>query len=196
MAASCPPPATHHVAAASSTIGSSSSGGGGGGAATLFVNPRHDSAPAEFAASRHTAAISAADVAAARHEVESWAGYAPTPLLPLPSALAAELGVGSIHCKHEGHRFPPVGSFKPTGVVYALARILLQQLGLPAPAADGVAAAGAAEQLLAGGHAAALAEVTVCAATSGNHGRALAWGARPSRRREVVILRAPPLHCY
>lgn len=143
---------------------------------SLFVNPRWATAEPDFARSPHAAAVSAADVAAARREVEAWAGYEPTPLIELPQ-LAAEFGVGSLRCKHEGHRFEPVGSFKPTGVVYALARVLLAEID--GVAADGSSASSsAAELLLAGDYAEQLASVTVCAATSGNHGRALAWGAQ------------------
>ena len=111
--------------------------------------------------------------------------------------------MNSLRCKHEGHRFDPVGSFKPTGVVYALARVLLAEVGQPVPESGG----SAADLLLTGDYTEQLAAVTgacvcarvfstcsflthcshktekilmstVCAATSGNHGRALAWGAR------------------
>ena len=164
------------------------SAAGAAGAGELFVNPRWAQAEAEFSRSAHNAAISREDVAAARAEVESWQGYEPTPLLPVE--LAERLGVASVHCKHEGYRFQPVGSFKPTGVVYGLARVLLSELQgqLPAGAADG--AASAAAVLLGGGAEAAahLAQVTVCAATSGNHGRALAWGAQLFGCRCVIYM--------
>ena len=158
------------------------SAAGAAGAGELFVNPRWAQAEPEFSRSAHNAVISREDVGAARAEVESWQGYEPTPLLPVP--LAEHLGVASVHCKHEGYRFQPVGSFKPTGVVYGLARVLLSELQgqLPAGAVDG--AASAAAVLLGGGAEAAalLAQLTVCAATSGNHGRALAWGAHSHGR--------------
>ena len=140
---------------------------------TVFVNPRWAEAEAEFSQTSHAGVISASDVAAAREEVSAWTGYNPTPLIDLPQ-LAQRLGVNTLRCKHEGHRFEPVGSFKPTGVVYALARILLAEVGQPAP----IPGSSAADQLLAGDYGEQLAGVTVCAATSGNHGRALAFGAR------------------
>jgi diaminopropionate ammonia-lyase len=140
---------------------------------TIFINPRWVEVEAEFSQTSHAGVISTSDVAAARAEVSAWTGYNPTPLIDLPQ-LAQRLGVSSLRCKHEGHRFDPVGSFKPTGVVYALARILLAEVGQPAP----IPGSSAADQLLAGDYSEQLAGVTVCAATSGNHGRALAFGAR------------------
>lgn len=140
---------------------------------TIYINPRWAEAEAEFSLSSHAGVISASDVAAARTEVSAWSGYEPTPLIELPQ-LAEKFGVSSLRCKHEGHRFEPVGSFKPTGVVYALARVLLAEVGQPAPETGG----SAADLLLTGDYSEQLAGVTVCAATSGNHGRALAWGAR------------------
>ena len=106
-------------------------------------------------------------------------GYAPTPLISLPS-LAEQFGVQQLLCKHEGFRFEPVGfRFKPTGVVYALARVLLSEIRKDDPdvAAD-VTDVSVAQLLLGGEYGDRLSTVTVCAATSGNHGRALAWGAR------------------
>ena len=140
---------------------------------TVFINPRWAEAEAEFSRTSHAGVISARDVAAARAEVSAWTGYEPTPLVELPQ-LAQKFGVSTLRCKHEGHRFEPVGSFKPTGVVYALARLLLAEVGQPAPETG----SSAADLLLTGDYAEQLAGVTVCAATSGNHGRALAFGAR------------------
>jgi diaminopropionate ammonia-lyase family len=89
-------------------------------------------------------------VAAARRMIASWPGYAPTPLVDMPR-LAAALGIARLRIKHEGHRFA-VGSFKALGPPYALARAIARR---DEPA-----------------H-----RFTAIAATSGNHGRALAWGA-------------------
>ena len=89
-------------------------------------------------------------VAAARRMIASWPGYAPTPLIDMPR-LAAALGIARLRIKHEGHRFA-VGSFKALGPPYALARAI-ERRGEPAH------------------------RFIAIAATSGNHGRALAWGA-------------------
>src|SRR5262249_11554398 len=66
--------------------------------------------------------------------------------------------------KHEGTRFG-VGSFKALGPPYALARALARRLALDVD----VAASGAVHERAR--------RFTAVAATSGNHGPALAWGA-------------------
>jgi diaminopropionate ammonia-lyase len=98
------------------------------------------------------AILSEADVWRARTTIASWPGYAPTPLLELPR-LAARLGVARVDVKIEAARFE-VGSFKALGPPYALSRAIARR---NAPSGVGF---------------------TAVAATSGNHGRALAWGAR------------------
>src|SRR5262249_15014107 len=105
--------------------------------------------------------------------------YAPTPLVSLPG-LAARLGVGRLQIKHEGHRFG-VGSFKALGPPYALARLLAGNVGLhdsPAALLDRLARPGAPPDD----------SVRVCAATSGNHGRALAWAAQRFRCPCVIYM--------
>ncbi|GEO81285.1 diaminopropionate ammonia-lyase [Pararhodospirillum oryzae] len=90
--------------------------------------------------------------------------YAPTPLRALP-ALARALGVARVDVKDEGKRLG-VGSFKALGAPYALALALADRLGVTP------------EALLAGKERASCASFTAAAATDGNHGRAVAWGAR------------------
>ena len=97
------------------------------------------------------AILAEADVWRARTTIASWPGYAPTPLIALP-CLAAALGVQHVAVKMEGARFE-VGSFKALGPPYALSRAIARR---NAPSGAGF---------------------TAVAATSGNHGRALAWGA-------------------
>ncbi len=97
---------------------------------------------------REEAVLSAADFARAKYTLQSWPEYAVTPLIDRPD-LATLAGVGRLAIKYEGARFA-VGSFKALGPAYAATR-LLQRTG---PA------------------------VTLAAATSGNHGRAVAWAAR------------------
>ena len=96
--------------------------------------------------------------------IRGWPGYAPTPLLDLPD-LAAATGVGAVHYKDEGGRFG-LGSFKALGGAYAVSRVLEARR-----ARHGADAA-----------------VTVCCATDGNHGRAVAWGAQRFGARCVIFV--------
>lgn len=100
--------------------------------------------------------------AEAQAAIRDWPGYAPTPLLDLPG-LAGRLGVGQIRYKDESGRFG-LGSFKALGGAYAVQR-LVGRLG--------------------GG-----AGVTFAAATDGNHGRSVAWGAAQVGARAVIYLHA------
>lgn len=93
--------------------------------------------------------------------------YAKTPLIQLPH-LAEILGISSLHCKYEGDRFGG-SSFKALGlssaVIVAIARILTKQLGVPVEVSD----------LVAGKFKDKTSSITFSAASSGNHGYALAW---------------------
>lgn len=106
----------------------------------------------------------------ARGTISSWPGYAPTPLVSL-QGLAAEVGVAELCYKDESGRFG-LGSFKALGGAYAVARLLQSEvettLGAPVPMAD----------IVSGIHAGTVADITVCCATDGNHGRSVAWGAQ------------------
>lgn len=97
---------------------------------------------------REQAVLSDADFAQAKYTLRSWPEYAVTPLIDRPD-LARQAVVSRLAIKYEGARFA-VGSFKALGPAYAATR-LLQRTG---PG------------------------VTLAAATSGNHGRAVAWAAR------------------
>jgi len=79
-------------------------------------------------------------------------GHPPTPLYALP-ALATRLGVGDIRVKDESQRFG-FGAFKALGGVYAV------------------------HEYVAAHHAQAPSELVFTTASSGNHGRAVALGAR------------------
>ncbi len=98
----------------------------------------------------------------AQAAIRDWPGYAPTPLLDLPG-LARRLGVATVSWKDEGGRFG-LGSFKALGGAYAVQR-LVRRIG-----------AGAG--------------ITFAAATDGNHGRAVAWGAAQAGARAVIYLHA------
>lgn len=113
--------------------------------------------------------LSLAALAEARAEIAAWPGYAPTPLRDLPG-LAREAGVGTIRYKDEAGRFG-LGSFKALGGAYAVQR-LLRRPG---------SSHGTSEGTLAGA-------LTVTCATDGNHGRAVAWGARTFGCRCVIYL--------
>ncbi len=105
------------------------------------------------------AILSMAGASDALAAISQWQGYKPTPLLSLP-AIASACGVASVHYKDEGRRFG-LKSFKALGGAYAVQR-LVERHG----------AAG----------------LTVTCATDGNHGRAVAWGARRAGIRAVIYV--------
>lgn len=98
---------------------------------------------------------------AAAQEIRSWTEYRPTPLVRLAGP-ARDARVGAVWYKDEGRRFG-TGSFKILGGAYAVRRAL--------------------ERTGSGGE-----DVTVACATAGNHGAAVAWGARRFGCRCVVVL--------
>ncbi|PLX35169.1 MAG: diaminopropionate ammonia-lyase [Hyphomicrobiales bacterium] len=117
-------------------------------------------------------------LAMARRAISAWPGYAPTPLRRL-SDLAAELGLEAIIYKDESTRFG-LGSFKPLGGAYAVSRLLAREI----TAATGETA----PDLFSPRHAAIAKGLTVTAATDGNHGRSVAWGARMFGCRCVIFV--------
>ena len=114
--------------------------------------------------------------AAARTAITGFEGYRPTPLHRL-TGLAQALGVDQLWLKDESGRFG-LGSFKSLGGGYAVVHLLRERVGDDVSIAD-VAAGRAASRL--GG-------MTVCCATDGNHGLAVAWGARRAGARCTVFL--------
>ncbi len=117
----------------------------------------------------------------ARAAIAAWPGYAPTPLVSLPE-IAAAANVTAVHYKNEAGRFGQ-GSFKALGGGYAVFRVLAAEL-----ARRGVVRAAAADALERGDHGAATRDIIVCCATDGNHGRAVAWGARRFGCQSVVFV--------
>jgi diaminopropionate ammonia-lyase len=108
--------------------------------------------------------------------------HKPTALHALP-ALAAELGIGELRVKDEGQRFG-FGAFKALGGVHAvgmaLAKAVQARTGrLPT-----------FEAVMQGTHRAITAGFTFATASSGNHGRAVAAGARLFGNRCVIFLPA------
>lgn len=126
--------------------------------ARFLANPAVDRGKPYGAAER---AILSLDGARAAHAaISAWDGYGPTPLLSL-EAIAREAGVGAVLYKHEGRRFA-LKSFKALGGAYAVQRLVAQR--------------GSAEGL------------TVTCATDGNHGRAVAWGAKRLGVKAVIYV--------
>jgi diaminopropionate ammonia-lyase len=99
--------------------------------------------------------------------VNSLSDYFETPLIQM-LRLSKILGIGSLHCKYEGERFGG-SSFKSLGlsnaVMVAVERILTNTYGLKIAEGD----------LIAGQFRNEISSITFSAATSGNHGYALAW---------------------
>jgi len=106
--------------------------------------------------------LTPAAMAEAQAAIAAWPGYAPSPLVDLPG-LARRLGLASLRWKDEGGRFG-LGSFKALGGAYAVDRLVR---------AHGDAGA-----------------MVFAAATDGNHGRSVAWGARRAGARSVIYLHA------
>ncbi len=107
-------------------------------------------------------------------------GYAPTPVRELPE-LARRLGIGRLLLKDEAGRFG-LGAFKGLGASFAMDTVLRQRwrarTGEDLP--PGAAADPAVRERLG--------PVTFCAATDGNHGRAVAWTARRLGQPAVVFM--------
>ena len=109
-------------------------------------------------------------------------GYGPTPLRSLP-ALASRLGLAEVFVKDESQRFG-IKAFKALGASYAVYRVLKQRWQdrfaepfTPASFQD--------RKILD-----RLGSFTFCAATDGNHGRAVAWTAKMLGQRAVIYMPA------
>lgn len=106
--------------------------------------------------------------------------YKPTPLVALP-ALAASFQLGGIDLKDEGQRLG-LKSFKALGGAYAVARLVHEHV--EARLGRTVAPAELRDEAIK----TIAAELTVCCATDGNHGRSVAAGARLFGCRCVIFL--------
>jgi len=89
--------------------------------------------------------------------------YEPTPLVSLPE-LASQLGVGHVLLKDESRRLG-LPAFKIVGASWATARALSERLGIAADPMLGIEALSTVARA---------ADLTLYAATEGNHGRAVA----------------------
>lgn len=105
--------------------------------------------------------------------------YEETPLRCLP-ALAAALGLRTVHIKDECYRFG-LNAFKVLGASYAMARHIAGMLGKDRKAMHYAALQDARlrEQL---------GDVTFFTATDGNHGRGVAWAARQMGQKAIVFM--------
>ena len=118
--------------------------------------------------------------AAARAAIRRWPTYAPTPLLRL-DGLARRLGIGRLWVKDEGSR-KPLTSFKVLGGAYAVGEALCDVI------AQGTGSRPDAAALLAGSHRDRTKTLTATCASDGNHGRAVAFGAKTFGCKAVVYL--------
>ncbi len=128
------------------------------------------------------AILSRQDGLAALAEIETWPGYAVTPLRELPG-LAKRLGIARLHYKDESSRFG-LGSFKALGGAYAVYRYLADAVRRK----HGVTPSAAA--LIAGAYRDVTGALTVATATDGNHGRSVAWGASLFGTKAIVYIHA------
>lgn len=138
-------------------------------ASWLHINPRRHAAAAYGPAQR--AIVSTAGLAEVRAALACCPAHRPTPLYRLP-ALARRLGVGALLVKDESQRFG-FGAFKALGGVFAVARVLRDATG-----------AGGFHNLAGRTHP----QFTFATASSGNHGRAVAAGAKIFGARSVIFL--------
>jgi len=143
-----------------------------------LLNPR--AVPGRPYGTRERSVLDAEGNARAFREISSWTGYRATPLLSLPN-LARRLGLGAILYKDEGDRLG-LGSFKALGGAYGVFRVLQKVL------AEDAQGDVTSRDFLAGRHAERIGRATVTCASLGNHGRAVAWGARLFGCRSVVFL--------
>jgi diaminopropionate ammonia-lyase len=104
-------------------------------------------------------------------------GYRPTPLVACPG-LAADLGVGELWVKDESSRLG-LPAFKMLGAAYACYRVLVSRLGYEPQWRN-------TEELAAA--VAPLGRLTFCAATDGNHGRAVARMAKLLGMRALIYV--------
>ncbi len=113
-------------------------------------------------------------------DLASWPVYAPTRMVEAPG-LARLSGVARLWIKDEGQR-RPLSSFKALGAAYALGEHLRDEVAARAGVRPGY------DAIWAGKHRADAANIHVCAASDGNHGRSLAWGAQSLGARCTIYL--------
>lgn len=112
----------------------------------------------------------------------SMPGYRPTPVKRM-EALAKALVVKEIFVKDESHRYG-INAFKPLGASFAIYRFLKQRWQERFGTTFDV------HSFRDPGTMRQLGQFTFCAATDGNHGRAVAWTARMLGQRAVIYMPA------
>jgi diaminopropionate ammonia-lyase len=113
-------------------------------------------------------------------ELKACPAHKETPLYSLP-ALAERLGIGELHVKDESERFG-FGAFKALGGVIAVYNVLSGAVG------DAYHHSPTFEEVLKGEHREVTASYTFSTASSGNHGRAVAAGAKLFGNRCFIFL--------
>ena len=104
--------------------------------------------------------------------------YRPTPLVPLKQ-LAHRLGLGFIWVKDESQRLG-LKAFKGLGASYAVCATLAQRFNMPGPLKFDAFRKPHIQTLLP--------DITLVAASDGNHGAAVAWMANQLGSRSLVFL--------
>lgn len=136
-------------------------------------------APETYGA-RQRAVIDPEKAERAKRELAAWPVYRPTPLVSLPG-FAQRAGVGAVWVKNEAER-GPLSSFKALGGAFALGEALRDAIAVDTGTRPDY------DALFAGRHRDAAAAVHAVAATDGNHGRSLAWGAQLFGARCTIFL--------
>jgi diaminopropionate ammonia-lyase len=113
-------------------------------------------------------------------ELKACPAHKQTPLYSLP-ALAKRLGIGELHVKDESQRFG-FGAFKALGGVIAVANTLSSAVG------DAYHHSPTFEDVMKGKHREVTAGFIFTTASSGNHGRAVAAGAKLFGNRCIIFL--------
>lgn len=129
-----------------------------------------------------SAALPLAGCQSATDDLRHWPVYLSTPLVEMPG-MAQLVSVGRVWIKNEGVRHP-LSSFKALGAAYAFGELLRDRV----EEAGGVRPSYAS--IWAGDHKDTAQSLHVCAATDGNHGRSLAWGAQLLGARCTIYLPA------
>jgi diaminopropionate ammonia-lyase len=111
---------------------------------------------------------------------KSLPGYKPTPLVSLPG-LAKSIGVKEIWVKDESHRFG-VKSFKPLGASYAIFQFIKRIWESKYNSGFNAIDFTNKDFLTKVG------SFTFCAATDGNHGKAVAWTAKKLNQKAVIYM--------
>lgn len=110
--------------------------------------------------------------AEAVEEISTWPEYEPQPLRSLPNQ-ARQMGIGKLFFKDESNRFgTSLASFKALGAPYAVYMILADEVSLH------IGIRPTSGELRSGKYKDITQRITVCAATDGNQGRGLAYGAK------------------